>query len=330
MRIETRKIIMFIVFLLCIALVAAFLLNLDKIFGEGDYGYDGSATEHKKKMDTVYIDGVPYLPREGVKNYLIIGVDEFGEVTEGGVAQADFITVLSINSKNNSYTVLSVNRDTMTEVDVLDVFGNKSETRVEQIALSHAYGSPFEISNFQKCKNTENAVSKLLYGVKFDGYISLTMDALKGMVDFLGGVKITVEVDLSEFDERFVLGEEVLLDGDMALTYIRARGGLEDSSNISRMKRQETFIRAFIKRIAENKFDDSAVIACYNRISSYIVTDSGAETIDEMTGILASCDSSDLISIKGEAREKDHYMAFYVDEEALKKTVTEVFFSNAN
>ena len=89
-------------------------------------------------------------------------------------------------------------------------------------------------------------------------------------------------------------------------------------------------MRAFVERISEKELDENAALACYNRIAPYIVTDSGAEMLSEMTEKLALCDEAEFISIKGEAREKDHYMAFYVDEETLKRTVIEVFYDNAD
>lgn len=330
MRIETKKIILFVIFVLCIALVAVALFNIDKLFGDNEDGYWGSATNHEKEMNTVYIDGEAYLPKSGVKNYLIIGVDKFGEVGDGGVAQADFIAVLSFNAKNNEYTVFPINRDTMTEVDVLDVFGNKSGTRMEQIALAHAYGSPFEISNSQKCKNTAKAVSGLLHGVKFYSYFSLTMDAIKELVDFVGGVSIVVDSDMTSVDERLVEGDQVLLDGELALSYIRARGQLNDSSNVARMKRQEIFLKGLIRSISNANLDDKAWATCYSRVSPYITTNAGMELIDELNDILSSDNVGKMISLEGESVVGSQYMEFYVDSEALKKTVIDVFYEKAD
>ena len=104
MRLEVKRFILFIVFLLSIALVIAALFSIDDIIekGKAEDGHETethrSATDLKNEMDTVYIDGVAYLPRKSVKNYLIIGVDEFGDSDDSGTAQADFIMVLSFIS----------------------------------------------------------------------------------------------------------------------------------------------------------------------------------------------------------------------------------------
>lgn len=335
MRLEVKRFILFIVFLLSIALVIAALFSIDDIIekGKAEDGHETethrSATDLKNEMDTVYIDGVAYLPRKSVKNYLIIGVDEFGDSDDSGTAQADFIMVLSFNSEDNSYKLLSVNRDTMTKVDVYDIFGNKYTERVEQIALSHAYGSPFEISNSQKCKNTLKATSNLLYGLDFESYISMTMDAVSEMVDFVGGIPVLIEDDMSVIDSRLVQGETVLLDGELALKYIRARGSMADSSNLARMERQKIFLEAFIQKLGEKKPDEDDLLQCYQSISSYIVTDSGIEVLEDITDKLSDYTYDGAVAIPGEARSGEVYMEFYVDEEGMKGVVTDVFYTKA-
>ena len=277
-------------------------------------------------MERVYINDVAYLPNKNVKNYLIIGIDEFGEVDSGGVAQADFILILSANKADKTYRMISINRDTMTEVTVCDIFGNKTGERVEQIALSHAYGSSFEITNPQKCKNTVNAVSNLLYGVKFDSYMSMTMDAVSILVDEMGGVEITVPQDLTSVDERFVEGEKVLLDGELTHAFIRARGGLEDSTNVARMERQRVFLDAFPKKVKDSGIDKQGMIDQYEAISEYTVSNSGVEIFDEISLYMSEYENLGMISLEGESVVGEEFMEFYVDEEALKTLVIDVFY----
>ena len=330
MRIETKKILLFIVFLLVVALTAAVLFNLDNILTDEETGTSNSASDIKKEMDTVYIDGEAYVPRKNVKNYLLIGVDEFGAADDGGVAQADFLLVISIDEKNKTYTMLFINRDTMTEVDVYDIFGKKMETRVEQIALSHAYGSPFDISNSQKCVNTAKAVSGLLMGVRFDSYVSLTMNVVSEIVDTFGGVTVLVDDDMTAVDERLIAGEEVLLDGELAMKYIRARGALEDSTNISRMERQKRFLNSFVDKMAESEIKDAELLELYDRISPYVVTNSGIEIIDELLEKLETYESEKMMSFDGEAVVGEKYMEFYVNESSRNDVLKEIFYEKAD
>lgn len=327
MRIETKKVIVFIVFLLVVALVAVALFYIgDVISPKVDTGGSPSANETKNDMERVYIDGVAYLPRSDVKNYLLIGVDAKGEIHGGGVAQADSILLLSVNKTDKTYKMIAINRDTMTKIAVCDIFGNKVGERVEQLALSHAYGSSFEASNFQKCKNTVNAVSDLLYGVKFVNYMSMTTDAVSILVDTLGGVEVTVPEDMTMVDDRLVMGEIVLLDGELAVKFIGARGGLEVPDNISRMERQKLFLDAFMDKLGSMYISEQVLMDCYDKIDAFTVTDSGIEIFDEMSAYLSEYTNLGMSTLEGEAVKGEKFMEFYVDEVSLKELVIDNFY----
>mgnify|MGYP000585160404 FL=1 len=68
------------------------------------------------------------------------------------------------------------------------------------------------------------------------------MDAVPILNDLLGGVEVTVLDDFSGIDDTLIKGETVTLHGDHALTYVRERYGLEDSSNSTRMVRQRQYM----------------------------------------------------------------------------------------
>lgn len=327
MKIRTKRIVVCIVFLLVVTLVAVALFFIgEKLNSVQTNPNSSSAIDAMNNRLRVYIDGDPYLPKQTVKNYLVIGIDEFGTVESGGVAQADFILVLSVNKSDKTYRMISINRDTMTEIAVNDVFGNKTGEVVGQIALSHTDGSNFEITNTQKCKNTVDAVSNLLYGVKFDSYISMTMDAVSILVDELGGVEVTVPHDLTAVDENLVAGNTVLLDGELAHKFIRSRGGLEDSTNIARMERQKVFLEAFLEKIKAKGFDEKQIADQYDAIWEYTVSNSGVEIFEEISEYLSTYENLGMISPEGESVIGEKYMEFYVDEEALKALVIDVFF----
>lgn len=326
MSANKKRILLFITFLTCLALVAVALLFLDDIFHENEFEETGDKADIENDMNTVYIDGKPYVRRPGVENYVIFGIDALGRVDDAGVAQADFIMVLSFDRLNSKCTMLAINRDTMTEVDVYDAFGNKMGTKYQQIALSHASGSSLELSNHDKCQNTEKTLSELLCGVKFEGYISMTMDAILEIVDCIGGVRLYIEEDLSVVDERLVKGETVLLDGELAVKFLRARGGLEDSSNISRMKRQEAFMKAFFEKINNDSVNEDALLNCFDSVLPHIVTNIDANGFEWLTSMLLSYEKNEAITLPGEAKIGEKFVEYYVDKEGLMDIVTEHFF----
>ncbi|MBQ7829690.1 MAG: LCP family protein [Clostridia bacterium] len=330
MKRKRRTILLFSVFLLCIALVAAVLFNLDRIMSAINGTPDDGAGDRNDTLDTVYIDGEAYRPKSTVKNYLIIGIDKQGEVDSNGQAQADFILVLSFDSSDNTYTVMPINRDTMTEILVYDVFSGEAKESVAQIALSHNDGTYTEISNTRKCKNTAKAVSNLLYGVEFKNYASMTMDAVGIIVDYVGGVEVYVEYDMTMVDERLVGGQTVLLDGELALKFIGARGGVADETNVSRMERQMAFFDAFIKTAKNAELDEESLLKCFEDVEDYIVTNANDGILGEISDKLENYEKKATVKIPGESKVGQKFMEFHVDEEGLKDIVTDVFYKKTN
>ncbi|MBQ3012467.1 MAG: LCP family protein [Clostridia bacterium] len=330
MKRNRRTILLFAAFLLSVALVAAVLFNLDRIMSVINGTPDDGAGDRTDTLDTVYIDGKAYRPKGTVKNYLIVGIDQFGAVESNGYAQADFLLVLSFDSSDKSYTVMSINRDTMTEILVYDAFSGKSEKTVAQIALSHNDGTYTEISNTRKCKNTAKAVSDLLYGIDFKNYLSMTMDAVSIIVDHIGGVEVYVDCDMTSVDERLVAGQTVMLDGELALKFIGARSGVSDETNVSRMERQMAFFDAFAEKAKSVEIDEELLLQCFEDVENHIVTNADDGIFREITEKLSTYEKKKTIIPPGEAKVGQKYMEFYVDEEELKDIVIDVFYKKAH
>ncbi len=278
------------------------------------------------EMNKVTVNGEDYLPREGVTNFLVIGLDQPGKMVSSGsynnTVQADFLLLVSFDDSNKSYSLLQINRDTMTEFDVLGLFGTKAGTRVAQIALSHTYGDGLKVS----CNNTVSAVSRLLYGTRIDGYVSLTMDAVGILTDYIGGVQITFDEDYTEINDSYRKGETVLLRGDDALGFTRARGSLSDSSNLYRMRRQKLFLNALVDTLARQKHDSDYFLNACQEISDYMVTESSITEIQELFEHFSDYRMSEFVSPKGEARVGDKFMEFYIDTGDLESIVTRLYF----
>ena len=85
-----------------------------------------------------------------------------------------------MDDETKEYSLLHLNRDTMTDITVLDITGlRKAGTVKAQLALSHTYGNGLHNS----CLNTVDAVSTMLYGLRIDYYLSMTMDAAQILTD---------------------------------------------------------------------------------------------------------------------------------------------------
>ncbi|MCD8068331.1 MAG: LCP family protein [Lachnospiraceae bacterium] len=168
-------------------------------------------TAYEDQRGVVYYNGQAYYEKENLETLLILGTDKYEET--GAVSgtlnneQADFIMLVVIDYDTNEITPLQLNRDTMTEIQILGVTGSGTGTFTGQLALAHTYGS----GGSDSCINTKKAVSNLLYGVDIDHYLAMTMDAVALINDAIGGVTVTVPYDMTSIDSSFIEGEDSTL-----------------------------------------------------------------------------------------------------------------------
>ncbi len=326
-----KKIILSISLVLCLALVIAVAFWIsDQIYApQNQTGNEEESVDLSEVLNAIYIDDEMYLPKMGVRNYLIIGVDKYGDAASDLASQADFLIIMSFDSNAETYTMVSINRDTMAMVDEADGFGGHRMV-YKQIALSHVYKGSEGVTNREKCVNTAKSASRLLYGMEFDGYMSMTMDAVSILVDWVGGVDVLIEDDLTVVDERLVKGETVTMDGELAMKFVRARGELDDSSNTSRMKRQEAFLKEFFEKVGAAGFGDEQLISMYEEIAPHTYNSAGEDGYEELFYKLSKYTLSKSLSLKGESEiGRGGYIEFYIDEEHLKEVMVDVFYEKA-
>ena len=276
--------------------------------------------------EITYYNGTAYARREDLETVLLLGVDKFeGETPEGYInnQQADFLLLLVLDEENETCTPIQLNRDTMTQIQILGVTGEPAGTFTGQLALAHTYGSGEEDS----CENTVLAVSNLLYGMGIDHYVSLTMDGVALLNDLVGGVTVEVLDDFSGIDDSLVQGETVTLQGQQALTYVRSRGGLEDSSNLHRMERQRQYLAALQQQLkAAVQQEDGFTLDALLQLNEYMVSDCTVDQLSDLGDSLAAYQVSDILTTPGDAQEGEEFMEFTVDEDALQQLVMDVFY----
>lgn len=286
--------------------------------------------EAEVSADTVTINGVKCKPNWDVQTYLFMGIDAKGKKhkrTEGdNTGQCDVLELLVIDTKNNTYHKLPINRDTITDVKSLDSDGSYLATSKVQIALSHANGDGME----QSCENTVDAVSNMLYGIRIDGYISLTMDSIKVLNHLAGGVPVTIEDDFSKSDKSLVMGQTVTLTDDQAMHYVHDRMNVGDGTNECRMRRQKEYINALFPLYkAKLEADSGFINEFYNDLSDYMVTDMSVGEMGNIANMIVNSEDKGELSIKGTnaVNKEDGFNEFTMDETSRGDVAMELFFN---
>lgn len=268
-----------------------------------------------------------YVPKRHIENILIVGLDKYQaqETSQGYLndQQSDFLMLLVLDHDRQRCDILHLNRDTMTEIRRLGIGGGVAGTFTGQLALAHTFGS----GGSDSCLNTVEAVSDLLKGVYIDHYVTMTMDAVAKLNDMLGGIQVEVMDDLTAVDPELVKGERVRLTGDQALTYVRARGGLEDSSNLHRMERQRQYVSALLEKMRQRSAAGQPITAKeFLEISQYVQSDLTVTQMEHLSTDLAEITFAPITTIDGKAVKGKEFMEFYVDEAALERTVMSLFY----
>lgn len=288
----------------------------------------GRFPEHEFGNSTLEYDGKEYVLKENVETFLVLGLDEFGgETDEDGFRnnkKADFLMLFVIDNDAKSFTAIHINRDTIADVNVLGVAGNKVNTVKTQITLAHTYGNGADVS----CTNTANSVSALFKGMKINHYISATMNAVPIMNDLVGGVELEILDDFTSVDPALVKGEKIKLSGEQALSYVRARKDLEDSSNSARMTRQRQYINALYNAMKSSMDADSEFVARASlEVADYIVSDRSVTQLQTLAEKFNQYEFAGVRDIDGELKLGEEFMEFYPDDKAIEELIIELFYS---
>ena len=273
----------------------------------------------------LYYNSQWYLPKDNIDTILFIGIDRFGEIeSTDSSQQADFIVLAVIDHNSESIQFLQFNRDTLTEIYQTDIYGQDAGSIFAQLALSHTYGDTESL----RCRNTVKAIENLLYGQNIAHYMSFTMDAVSHLNDAVGGVTITLTQDLTELAPSYTAGSEITLIGDAALDYVRARGGLEDNSNLARMERQREYMEGLLKscsRLASQNTELPSDIV--TDIAPYFFTDLTAHQLSRLYEKIGQYQISSILTLAGESVKGETYMEYHLDENAVRDMVIQLFYT---
>lgn len=299
-----------------------------------DTGTQNQTSEQVEKWQEGVIkhNGKYYKFNSDMDIYLFMGIDKDEEVTmtesyaDGG--QSDAMFLLLTNSKEKTVSVISINRNTMTDIVMYDAEGAVLDTVTAQICTQHAFGD----GGHSSCRKAVDAVSNLFYNLPINGYMSINMGAIPAMNDGVGGVEVTVLTDIVDTQRQVELkeGETVTLKGMEAYCYLRSRDINSFDSASDRLRRQEQYITAYMKKLETVAAGGtSKVLEIYDAMEPYIVTNiTYAELLAELMDY--EFDPDGIYTVPGETRMGEEFEEFYIDDEALYELILEVCYEEVS
>jgi LCP family protein required for cell wall assembly len=284
--------------------------------------------------DEITYEGREYVRKDQIETFLIMGLDRYENSpvsdAHGTGVQADFLLLLVFDHETRQSTALQINRDSMTKVNKLSIGGTAVvDSYTAQIALAYNYVN--DDNEKIRCRNTIDSVEYLLKGIDVDHYFALTMDAVAASCDAVGGVEVTVLDDFTGIDDTLVKGETVRLNGQQALRYVRTRYGLEDSSNSTRMARQQQYLDALYDSVsARINWDQDFIIELVDAVDDYVVYDSSDQRLQQLLETFNEYEYLGIRQLEGQTKLGEEFMEFYPDEASVRETVIQLCYTPKN
>ncbi|MCD7708955.1 MAG: LCP family protein [Clostridiales bacterium] len=300
---------------------------------ESESDTESEADVEKWQEGVIEYNGKQYRYNSGIRSYLIMGIDDDDTVSEdvadyvsGG--QSDAMFLLVADSRNEQLSVISINRNTMTEINIYDENGESLGTMEAQICLQHGFGDGRKIS----CNWSVNAVSKLFGNIPISGYVALNMGGISLLNNAVGGVEVEVMTDIKNTSLGVDLheGDVVTLSGEEAYCYLRGRDTSEFDSATERLRRQEQYILSFWEKLMSMS-DDAAEMATsvYDSVADYMVSSVDfTSLIEELSAYDFTEDR--MYTVPGETEMGETYEEYYVDEDALTDLIMNVFYTEVS
>ena len=274
---------------------------------------------------TVEDDGVLYRLNPNLSTILFLGVDDsvvaIPDTAPGEGRRADTLLLVVLDNQNRETRLVSISRDTMTEVDVYNRAGDFAYTTNTHLNMQYYYGD----SPTRSCYLTKKAVSRLLYGLQIDGCLSLTIQGITDIVDHLGGIAITMPQDYTDIDPSYQAGAAVTLNGAQTERLLRYRDTGVSGSSEERARRQIQLIKALFAKL-QGSVGLSKLQELLDSAGDQVCSDLDAETLKKLCTYSLS-DTS--YALPGQLTAGADHDEFHVDDAALRKLLIALFYQPA-
>ena len=252
-------------------------------------------------------------------NIMVFGIDRSEERLASGSFRTDTMILVTVNFKKNTVDMISIPRDTYVKlynkkgmlIDELDPYN--------KINSSFSLGGGLKKGGYQSAMNT---VSALLGGIPINYYVSVDMNAVKDVVNAMGGVEYEVDIEVS-MNGRLLHPGLQHLDGQAVLDYCRQRKG---SSDVARADRQQRMLLAIFDQLKQSG-QIANLPKIYKAVESNIDTNLSFEQICALALVAVRMDFADL----DRHMVPGAYMSLYerdiwaLDAKKLQKLIKDVF-----
>ena len=289
----------------------------------------GNSVDMKGGYRTITWKDKEYQYNSLITTILYAGLDSTDPLkaseTYSNKARADSISVVILDKKKEKMSILALNRDTMTEIRRYTRTGEDMGTYVSHLGYAYSYGDGGEVS----CEDLKEAVEKLL-GISIDEYAVTNQSSITSINDLVGGVTVTVpNDDLVAMYPELKKGAVVTLDDSNVKDFLQHRDTAADFSNEGRIERQQAYVTAYVD-LLKNRLasEPDQLWQVIGQMNDYLQTSITKNKYLSLARLLekVSFTDADYYRPTGKDSAGELHDEFYVDEDALKQLVIDLFY----
>lgn len=311
------RIVMVLTIIIIGAGLSFFVLADNQEFLEKHLGKDNPITKlfvnMSKDNDTKHKADFSFPFGNKRRNILLLGVDSNGEGTdpfEG--TRTDTIILMNIDPRSKSLNAISIPRDSKVYLP--------GDHGIQKINAAHAIGGIG-----MTIKTIEDTL-----GVKIDRYIMVHDQAVKEIVDALGGVDIYVEKNMHYNDysgKLFINLQKGMnhLSGKEVIGYLRFRH--DAMGDIGRTQRQQWFLRGLMESLKKPE-TITKLPEIINVANKYIKTNMSFYELSQYAGLAKHLDMDKIeIAMLPGAPNKKGYISYWIlDPEKTQEVVDRLIY----
>ncbi|WP_369386914.1 LCP family protein [Streptomyces sp. CG1] len=194
-------------------------------------------------------------------------------------SNADVEMVVHISADRSNATVMSIPRDTMTQVPACKDSESSQSTSgyYGQINSALQYGPACQVATVHQ-----------LTGIPIDHFVKLDFSGVVKMSDAVGGVPVCVSDDVYDTYSHLKLSQGThTLKGEAALEFVRSRHGFGDGSDLGRTVSQHLFLSAMIRKFksAGTLTDPTAVYGLADAATKALTVDDGLGSVNKLISL---------------------------------------------
>ena len=247
-----------------------------------------------------------------IDDYEAIEAEGYDALVDSFEGLSDTMLMLRFDPSTERVAVMSIPRDTRTNVDGI----------ITKINEANREGGP---------ALSAEAVSELMGGVGIDRYMRINVQGVEKLIDALGGVEVNVPKDMKYQDDSQHLyinlkAGEQRLDGDKALQFLRFR--YDDNGDIGRVQRQQLLMRALVEQ-ALNPTTIARLPKILSVIQSHVDTNLSVEELVALVGYGAQANRSNIqmLMLPGQfSSYEDYELSYWLPDYSEIDRISQQYF----